>query len=55
MENKIKRKKFKKKSTTVCLVYSAIPGQDNSLIVTINKSKSKTIFKSKNSINYGKD
>ena len=45
MENKSKRKKFKK-TTTICLVYSASPGQDNSLVVTINKSKSKTIFKS---------
>ncbi len=54
MENKTKRKKFKK-TTTICLVYSASPSQDNSIIVTINKSKSKTIFKSKNSINYGKD
>jgi hypothetical protein len=38
-----KRKKIKK-TTTVCLVYSVSPSQDNSIIVTINKSK--TIFKS---------
>lgn len=47
MENKIKSKRKKiKKSSSICLVYTASPGEDNSLIVTINKSKSKTIFKS---------
>ena len=45
MENKTKRKKIKK-SSSIYLVYTASPEEDNSLIVTINKSKSKTIFKS---------
>lgn len=43
MENK--RKKIKK-TTSVCLVYSASPSQDNSISVTIKEVKSKTIFKS---------
>ena len=47
MENKVKSKRKKiKKSSSVCLVYSASPSQDDSIVVTINTSKSKTIFKS---------
>ncbi len=40
-----KRKKVKR-TTTVCLVYSASPSQDSSIAVTIKEVKSKTIFKS---------
>lgn len=40
-----KRKKVKR-TTTVCLVYSASPSQDSSISVSIKEVKSKTIFKS---------